>query len=165
MLNFLNELTGLNLKDIAFEKIEKLQGIAEYDFYLINLIGLTDNGLKEKIFIKTIKKGKIKESLFCICDLAYEKYFNNNYSKEKLNKQKKISILEENENIKHINKVSVKLFEDNFNKEKANLKIYFVEISKIMEQCKNSKNNWKGMKRYIEINPKNIIIVGVENIA
>ena len=88
-----------------------------------------------------------------------------NYSKEKLNKQKKISILEENENIKHINKVSVKLFEDNFNKEKANLKIYFVEISKIMEQCKNSKNNWKGMKRYIEINPKNIIIVGVENIA
>ena len=52
MLNFLNELTGLNLKDIAFEKIEKLQGIAEYDFYLINLIGLTHNGLKENIFIK-----------------------------------------------------------------------------------------------------------------
>ena len=46
MLNFLNELTGLNLKDIAFEKIEKLQGIAEYDFYLINLIGLTDTSFK-----------------------------------------------------------------------------------------------------------------------
>ena len=161
VLHFLNKITGLKLKEITFQSIEKFQGIIEYDFYLINLIGRTENGLDEPIFIKTIQKGKIKESLFCICDLAYEKYFNQ--SKEKYNGLKKISIFEEKENMKYINQVSVKLFENNFNREKANLKIYFVEISKMIEQNANKKITWKGMERYIELNPKDIIIVGVEN--
>lgn len=164
MINFLNEVTELKLKDIIFDDIEKFQAIIEYDFYLINLIGITTTDSKEKIFIKIIKKGKIKESLFCICDLAYEKYFNHDgHSKEDFKKPKKISILEEKENVKHINKVSVNLFENNLNQEKANIKIYFVEISKIIEQSKSIKINWKGWNRYIDINPKDILIVGVKN--
>lgn len=122
---------------------------------------MTENGLNEPIFIKTIQKGKIKESLFCICDLAYEKYFN--HSGDKVKSLKKISIFEEKQDVKYRNEVSVKLFEDNFSKEKANLKIYFVEISKMIEQSENKKITWKGMERYIELNPKDIIIVGVEN--
>lgn len=164
MINFLNEITGLNLKEITFNSIEKFQDIVEYDFYLVNLIGVSKNGLEEPIFIKNIRKGKIKESLFCICDLAYEKYFqDDNDSKDNFKKRKKISILEEKENVNYINKISVKLFEDNFSKEKANLKIYFAEISKMIEQSENKKITWKGMKKYIELNPKDIIIVGVEN--
>lgn len=91
----------------------------------------------------------------------YEKYFNDNYSKEEVKNQKKISIIEEKENIKYINKVSVKLFQDNLNKEKVNIEIYFIEISKIIEQ--NKKIKWKGRKKNIEINPKDILIVGVKN--
>lgn len=159
----MNEITGLNLKDIIFDDIEKFQGIIEYDFYLVNLIGVTKTNSKEKIFVKSIKKGKIKESLFCICDLAYEEYFNNIISKEGLEKPKKISILEEKENIKHTNKVSVNLFENNLNTEKVNIEIYFIEISKIIEQIKKKKNKWKGRENYIEINHSDILIIGVKN--
>ena len=65
-----SETVGIKFKEIIFEKIEKFQGIAEYDFYLINLIGITKEGKKQAMFIKNIKQGKIKESLFCICDLT-----------------------------------------------------------------------------------------------
>lgn len=132
----------------------------EYEFYLLNLIGTKENNLKEKIFIKKIKKGKIKESLFCICDLVYEKYFNDDsFAKDCFNKKsKKVSILEEKNNVKYINKVSVHLFEDNLNKEKVNIEIYFIEISKIFEQ-----NKKKGRKENIELTNIDILIVGVEN--
>lgn len=160
MLLFINKCLNLDLKEIRFNEIERFQSIVEYDFYLINLIGITSANIKKDIFIKIIKKGKIKESLFCICDLAYEKYFNS--TKEILKKPKKVTIIEE-ENIKFENKVFLNLFEENFNHREVNIEINFVEISKILEQTKNKNLLKKGWEKYIEINPKDIIIVGVKN--
>ena len=160
MLLFINKCLNLDLKEIRFNEIERFQSIVEYDFYLINLIGITSTNIKKDIFIKIIKKGKIKESLFCICDLAYEKYFNS--TKEILKKPKKVTIIEE-ENIKFENKVFLNLFEENFNHKEVNIEINFVEISKILEQTKNKNLLKKGWEKYIEINPKDIIIVGVKN--
>ena len=148
--NILNKTVGLDLEQVKFKNIEKYTGISEYDFYLINLIGITKKGKEKEIFIKSIKQGKIKESLFCICDLAYEKYY-----EEKSKKLKKISIIETNENLKNISKVSVKLFEDNLNFERANIEIYFIEMSKFLKNIKERIEN-------IEISPKDIIIIGVE---
>lgn len=162
ILNFINEVTKLNLEEITFKNTERLQGITEYDFYLINLIGTTKDGIQQEIFIKNIKKGKIKESLFCICDLACEKYLNNNYiAKDNFKKIQKISILEEKKNKKNINKVSVRLYENKLDRAKANINIYFVNISDTVEQ-----NNYKKKERCenIEINQNEIVIVGVKNI-
>ena len=59
--NILNKILGLDLEQVKFKNIEKYTGISEYDFYLINLIGITKKGKEKEIFIKSIKKGKIKE--------------------------------------------------------------------------------------------------------
>ncbi len=147
----LNETLGLDLEKIQFKNIEKYNGISEYAFYLINLVGITKKGEKQPIFVKGIKQGKIKESLFCICDLTYEKYYENNSKK-----LKKISIIETDEKNKYINKVSVKLFEDNLNSEKTNMEIYFIEMSKFFKD-----KNFKERIKNIEISPKDIIIMGV----
>ena len=151
--NLLNETIGLKIKEISFETIEKYQGILEYDFYLINLKVITEDEKKQSIFIKSIKQGKIKESLFCKWDLAYEKYYKNNSKK-----LEKISILETNENKKDIHKVSVKLFGDNLKRVKTDMEIYFIEMSKFLEN-----KNIKERIGNIEINPKDMIIIGVNN--
>ena len=153
--NLLNETIGLKIKEISFETIEKYQGILEYDFYLINLKVITEDEKKQSIFIKSIKQGKIKESLFCICDLAYEKNLNN-----KAKKIKKISITEERGSLKNINIVSVKLFEEDLNIVKSSIKIYFIEMSVIIKNKILKERMGK-----VEINPKDIIIIGVENVT
>ena len=102
----LNETLKLELKKIHFDNIEKYKGISEYEFYLINLIGITVKGKKQSIFIKNIKQGKIKESLFCICDLTYEKYYENN--SKKLKKVLNCSYLAmERKNGKEANKLKI----------------------------------------------------------
>ena len=161
LIKFINKVTDLELKDIIFSGIERFKSIVEYDFYIINLVGIIGKNKTKNMFIKIIKKGKIKESLFCICDLAYEKYFNvYKAPKEKVIKSKKITIFED-ESTKHFNKVVVNLVEPNLNKKKLNIEIYFIEISKILEQTNNIKK--KGWEKYIDINPMDIIIVGVKN--
>ena len=149
MIKYLNQIININLEKLEFENIEQYHGVSEYKFYLINFNGINKNGEKQRIFIRIIKQGKIKESLFCICDLAYEKY---------LKKIKKISISETNEKSKNINKVSVKLFEDDLNRVKANMEIYFIEMSKIF-----SKQKIRERIENIEIDQNDIIIIGVEN--
>ena len=149
MIKYLNKIINTNLEKLVFETIEKYPGVSEYEFYLINFNGINKNGEKQRIFIRIIKQGKIKESLFCICDLAYEKY---------LKKLKKISISETNEKSKNINKVSVKLFEDDLERVKANMEIYFIEMSKIF-----SKQKIRERIENIEIDQNDIIIIGVEN--
>ena len=144
----------VDLEDICFKDIEVLQNIAEYEFYLINLEGKTNN-IKQELFIKIIKKGKIKESLFCICDLAYENYFSNISSKEKIKGSQRITILEEKETIKDVNKVSVNLFEDVFTQKKYSIEINFTPISSIIE-----KKLWKGWNKYIDLNYEDILILG-----
>ena len=158
---FLSRIIQIDLKDIIFTGIEKFKTIVEYDFYLVHFIGITTKNLKQQIFIKSIKKGKIKESLFCICDLFYEKYLSqNNYLEKNFKKPKKITILENKENSEQENKVLVNLFEENLNQEKISIEIYFIEISKLMEQY---KNKWKGWKKYIDLNQNDILVVGIKN--
>lgn len=69
----------------------------------------------------------------------------------------KINIIEYKQNS---NKVFVNLFEENLNQEKINMEIYFIEISKLMEQY---KNNLKGWKKYIELNQNDILVIGIKN--
>ena len=160
IVKFLKETTKINLKDIIFNGIEEFQSIVEYDFYLINLIGMSIDNLEYDIFFKKIKRGKIKESLFCICDLFSEKYFNKEKKLlEKEIKPQKISILE-NKNVENNNKVDVNLIIDNLTQEEIKIEIMFIQISDFIEQ---TKNIWEGWKKYVDINQSEILVIGIKN--
>lgn len=158
-IELLDDFLDLKCEDINFNGLEEFKSIAEYDFYLINFIVKTQNNLKKEIFVKRIKKGKIKESLFCICDLAYNKYFNTN-SKEAGMNPRKIAVLEEKEKVNNINRVSVNLFKENQNEDRVNIQINFIEMFDVIERIKNKIEGWEGN---VEINQNDIIIIGVKN--
>lgn len=157
LIGFLNKIAGINLYDICFDNIEILQSIAEYEFYLVDLIGVDYSNEKKDIFLKIIKKGKIKESLFCICDLLYEKYLRKTEKDNELKQQKKITILEEKERYQKLKKVSVNFIKNSIDKRNTKVEIYFVDIEKIIEKNKNKK----GWEKYLETNRKNILILGI----
>lgn len=160
LVGFLNEVIQINLKDIIFDGIEVFQNIVEYNFYLVNLIGISADKLKYDIFIKKIKKGKIKESLFCICNLFYEKYLTNENTLDKHSKRpKKISIME-NKDIKQYDELFVNLFYDDLKKKQNNIVIKFIKISELIEQ---NNNIWEGWKKYDDLSQNEILIVGIKN--
>ena len=108
-------------------------------------------------FLKIIKKGKIKESLFCICDLLYEKYLRKTENDNELKQQKKITILEEKEKYQKVKKVSVNFLKNSIDRRNTKVEIYFIDIEKIIEKNKNKK----GWEKYLETNRENILIVGI----
>lgn len=144
-----NKAFSINLIDIMLSKIEKLKNIEEYDFYLIYIRGILEDQTKQDLFIKVIKKGKIKETVFCICKLIYEQYFIKcDDEKDKL----KITIDE-----KSINKISINLFNNNLDKT-INIQVNFIKIQNII----NKKFIMKGWNNF-EINQEDILALGMKN--
>ena len=149
LADFIRNTIKLDLIDLNVVNLEKLNRISEYNFCVIDLIVKLKDAKTKSIFIKLTEKGKIKESLFCICNLFYEKI--NNTNKE----FKKITILEEKNTNKYISKVSVNI--SNLKTEnKINLEIYFIEVEKFLN--KKIKKRWED---FFEINQ--IMIIGIIN--
>ena len=79
----LQEILKHSITDIEFEDIKEFNSITEYNFSILKVNILYKDGRKEQIYLKMIKGGKIKESIFCYWSLLYEEFLYNNKNKDK----------------------------------------------------------------------------------
>ena len=68
--------------NIEIEGVEHFESIIEYDFSLIKANVVYNNNKEDEIYLRIIKGGKIKESIFCYWSFLYEDYIK---SKEERN--------------------------------------------------------------------------------
>ena len=63
--------------EINIEGIEHFESIIEYNFSLTKVNVTYKNNQKDELFLRIIKGGKIKESIFCYWSYLYEEYLKN----------------------------------------------------------------------------------------
>lgn len=63
--------------EINIEGIEHFESIIEYNFSLTKVNIVYKNNQKDELYIRIIKGGKIKESIFCYWSYLYEEYIKN----------------------------------------------------------------------------------------
>ena len=63
--------------DINIEGLAHFESIIEYDFSLIKANVIYKNQEKDEFYLRLIKGGKIKESIFCYWSFLYEEYIKN----------------------------------------------------------------------------------------
>ena len=74
----LKNILKLPITDIEFIGIEHFETIEEYKFSLLKIKLKYNSNEKREIYLKFIKGGKIKESIFCFWSFLYEDYLKNN---------------------------------------------------------------------------------------
>ena len=150
--NIKSLLEGILRKEIInidIEGIEYFESILEYDFSLLKANILYKDNTKEEVYLRLIKGGKIKESIFCFWSILYEEYLQNK-DKDLENAIQKAIITQimSEENIS-----SLLLTIDS----KLNYcaEVSLVELSKYLE--KNQKERWLGS---LEIQDNDILFIG-----
>lgn len=109
--------------------IQQYSAIEEYKFTVAKIKLILNNSKSTEIYLKRIKAGKIKETIFCFWSLLYEEYLkNNNQKKEKI--PRKVVILQDEKKQKQ-NIIKLTL-EQELN--------YYVEIN-LVEIYKIKKDN------------------------
>ena len=83
LINLLTKILKISITNIDFIKTEEFDTIDEYEFSIVLTKVTYENGKKEEIYLKMIKGGKIKESIFCFWSLLYEEYLKKHRDLEK----------------------------------------------------------------------------------
>jgi len=124
------KLLNINLIDFTYKGIKNLREISEYDFSLLEIKGKTEK-INFEIYLKNIRGGEIKKSVFCCASLLkneYDKIVKKNKEEKALNK---ILIKEDN------NEKYQKIIYFNSKEEKDYIfEINLVNIKKFLEHAK-----------------------------
>lgn len=89
--------------EIRIEGVEHFDSIVEYDFSLIKANIVYRDNKEDELYIRIIKGGKIKESIFCFWSFLYEDYIKNkNYNFGNTVQKALITQIASEENISNI---------------------------------------------------------------
>ena len=148
IISLFEELLNKEIRDYNYISIEKFNSIIEYDFSLAKVNIIFANGEQKRIYIRMIKGGMIKESIFCYWSLLYEEY--SNYNRNEV--PHKVSITEKliQENKKNI----VLTIDKDLN---YCTEICLVEIKKFIEE----NGRLKDLAKYFNNDDKDILFLGI----
>ena len=170
-INLLNDLTKLNIKEFEFDDLKNMENSTGYDFPTIKLkVFLSDDKIDTKdiliqkdLYIKMIRKDRIKESIFCYWNLLYDQMFKNYEESEFTSVINKVSIKEtENEEYKHT--VLLEIKENKWNVLECGSTVHLVKFAKYLnnENVKKSKLT-KQWKNYLEEDNQDVLFIGLVN--
>ena len=149
---FLNDILKLSIADIEFVRIEHFETILEYRFSLLKIKLKYKTNEEKEIYLRSIKAGKIKESVFCFWALLCEELNKNNTKNDKKIYRK--SIITQTKTEENISRIVLTLNNFNYSAEinLVELKKYFIE--------NNEKGRWL---KDLEINSEDILFIGMKN--
>ena len=164
-ISLLKDLTKLNIKDIEFEDLKNMRDSTGYDFSTIKLKAIVEiEGIENseiELYIKIIRKDRIKESIFCYWNLLYDEKFKGFEESEFATIINKVRITEtECEEYKH--SILLEIIENNFGVLEYGSTIHLVKLEKYLNGKKTNTliDEWK---KYIEQGSKDVLFIGVIN--
>lgn len=163
-VELLKELTKLNITDIEFDDLKNMGDMSGYDFSIIKLkVVLCDKNTQTDLYVRMIRKDRIKESIFCYWSLLYEEKFKNYEESEFISVINKVKITEtESEEYKH--SVLLEIKENKWGILECGSTIHLVKLTKYLKDKAINKsklvNEWK---KYIEEDNQDVLFIGIVN--
>ena len=166
-IDLLRDLTKLDITEFEFEDLKNMGDSSGYDFSIIKLkIIIKNEDIKTKndkanVYIKMIRKDRIKESIFCYWSLLYDEKFKNYEESEFTSVIDKVRITEtENEKYKH--SVLLEIKENKWGILECGSTIHLVKLQKYLTDNTIKKpgliNKWKN---YLGEENEDVLFIGV----
>lgn len=156
-IDLLKEITKLDIVHFEFESLKNMETLEEYEFSILKLKAILKNKTKHDVYIKLIKKDKIKESIFCYWCLLYDEKFKLYQESEFTTIINKVRIIEkESEENKHTLSLNIK--ENKLGVLEYGSDIHLVKLRKYLEEEAKNPNVLK-WKRYLEDYNSDVLFV------
>ena len=172
-IDLLKSLTKLKIIDFEFDELKNVEDSIGYDFLIIKLKALIPNdnlldnnsNLEETkdLYIKIIRKDRIKESIFCYWSLLYEEKFKTYEESEFTTIINKVRIREtENDENKH--SVLLEIKDNKWKILECGSTIHLVKFSKYLKDSKINKLKWTSLwKKHIDEDNQDVLFIGIIN--
>lgn len=159
-----SKILKLEIKELKFEKVIKMNDISDYEFGMSRLNATIEKDGQignTKVYAKIIRYDRIKEAIFCYWTLIYEEEFKDRPDIEMSNLTKKVSIEELKIEEEHKKSVLLNIQNNNSGILKYGTEIHFLEIEDYIKTYGNTANNFSKWNEYIKLNEKEILLVSI----
>lgn len=157
----ISKILGFKVKNTKFDSIKKFENISEYAFSLVKVKCDLEMEKDIEIYLKVIRKDKIKESLFCYWCILYEEKFNE--LEENTNMATIINkvVISEIGMERYKNSVFLEIKDNPLNILRNGTEVHFIDFFKYIEKHKSKDNNLKEWLKYINKDCEDILMMGV----
>jgi len=161
-IELLKDLTKLDIIDFEFDDLKNMGDSSGYDFSTIKLKAYLENNEIE-IYVKMIRKDRIKESIFCYWSLLYDEKFKDYEKSEFTSIISKVRITEkESEKYKH--SVLLEILENRWGILECGTTIHLVKFQKYLSDETIKKANLiKEWEKYVKHDNEDVLFLGVIN--
>lgn len=160
LTDIFNEILNIQIDKIKVEKQLKLQNISEYEFEVIKTKAELNDKKELELYVKPIKKSRIKESIFCYWCLIYEEELLEKNIKSDgemfLNKV----LISELRKKKYYQSVFLEIENNKGKILETGTEIDFIEISKYIKEHKDEK--YKALEEYFNELGDYVLLVGIK---
>lgn len=160
-IELLKKVTKLEIEDFEFERLKTMENIEEYRFSIIKLKAMLKGGSTKEIYLKLVRKTRIKESIFCYWCLLYDDKFKNKEEKEYSKVTNYVKIVERgSEEYKHT--VSLNIEHNEWGILEYGSDIHLVKFKKFLDQEAENTciQRWN---RYLPDDSEDVLFVGIVN--
>lgn len=157
----ISKVLGFKVENTKFDSIKKYENISEYAFSLVKLKCDIEMGKDIEIYLRVIRKDRIKESLFCYWCILYEEKFNE--LEEDVNMASIINkvVISEIGMERYKNSVFLEIRDNQLNILRNGTEVHFIDFIKYIEKNKSKENNLKEWLNYIDKDCDDILMMGV----
>ena len=159
--DLITKVLGLKVNNVKYNTTKKFETISEYAFSLVK--AECDLGMNEniEIYLKVIKKDKIKESLFCYWCMLYEEKFNELQDDVNMSTIINNVVISEIGMERYKNSVYLEIKDNALNVLKNGTEVHFIDFVKYIENNKSKENNLEKWMDYIDKECDDILMIGV----
>lgn len=156
----LQQILHLQITDIKFEKNLELNDISEYEFELIKIRANLENNENVEIYLKMVKRSRIKESIFCYWCTIYEEESNklDGESGIILNKV----LISELTKKKYQQSIFLEIENNKLPILETGTEVNFLDIINYIREYKNEINQYEDLEKYFCNKPEEMLLIGIK---
>ena len=156
------DVLNLKIKEIKYDKNLQLTNMSEYEFELVKLKALLQSNEEVEMYLKMIKKTKIKESIFCYWCSIYEEELMKTKELENIDIFINKVLISELDKTKYQNRIFLTIENNKTRILETGTEVNFIEIMDYIEEQKNETNQFEKLFEYFDKECDDVLLVGIK---
>lgn len=162
LIKMLNKVLHLNIEKIKNDKNVQLSNISEYEFELLKVNSILSTKENVEMYLRMVKKSKIKESIFCYwCSIYEEELLKNTEENRTEATINKVLISELNKR-KYQQSIFLEIENNRTGILETGTEVNFLDILKYIKDKENKSNQYGKLLKYFDEKSEDVLLIGIK---
>lgn len=162
LIKMFNKVLHLNIEKIKYDKNVQLSNISEYEFELLKVNSILSTKENVEMYLRMVKKSKIKESIFCYwCSIYEEELLKNTEENRTEATINKVLISELNKR-KYQQSIFLEIENNRTGILETGTEVNFLDILNYIKDNENKSNQYGKLLKYFDEKNEDVLLIGIK---